>query len=56
MNRYAVGSDAAGLVMGYYDTRQLSTYEYLTGTKAPTFAVADKFFAGVFGGSLALLS
>ncbi|MEI7915735.1 MAG: alkaline phosphatase family protein [Mycobacteriaceae bacterium] len=53
MNRYAVGSDAAGLVMGYYDTRQLGTYKYLTGPGAPKYAVADKFFAGAFGGSFA---
>ena len=53
MNRYAVGSDAAGLVMGYYDTRKLNTYQYLTGPGAPKFAVADKFFAGAFGGSFA---
>jgi phospholipase C len=53
MNRYAAGSDAAGLVMGYYDTKQLKTYQYLTGPGAPKFAVADKFFAGSFGGSFA---
>lgn len=51
MNRYAVGSDAAGLAMGHYDTRQLGTYKYLSGPGAPKLAVADKFFAGVFGGS-----
>lgn len=53
MNRYAVGSDAAGLVMGYYDTRELSTYKYLSGAGGPKFAVADRFFAGAFGGSFA---
>ena len=53
MNRYAVGSDSAGLVMGHYDTKQLGTYKYLTGRDAPKFAVADKFFAVVFGGSFA---
>lgn len=53
MNRYAAGSDAAGLVMGYYDTKQLKTHQYLTGPGAPKFAVADKFFAGAFGGSFA---
>ncbi len=53
MNRYAVGSDAAGLVMGHYDTTQMGTYKYLMGEGAPKFAVADKFFAGVFGGSFA---
>lgn len=53
MNRFAVGSDAAGLVMGYYDTGELSTYKYLAGADGPKFAVADKFFAGVFGGSFA---
>lgn len=53
MNRYALGSDAAGLVMGYYDTSRLSTYQYLNGPGAPKFAVADKFFGGTFGGSFA---
>ena len=53
MNRYAAGSDAAGLVMGHYDTTQLGTYKYLMGKGAPKFAVADKFFAGAFGGSFA---
>lgn len=53
MNRYAVGSDAAGLVMGYYDTTKLTTYQYLTGAGAPKFAVADRFFGGAFGGSFA---
>ncbi|MGI9161738.1 MAG: alkaline phosphatase family protein [Mycobacterium sp.] len=53
MNRYAVGSDAAGLVMGYYDTTKLDTYQYLNGPGAPKFALSDKFFAGAFGGSFA---
>ena len=52
-NRYAVGSDAAGLVMGHYDTRQMQVYKYLTGDDAPKYAVADRFFGGVFGGSYA---
>lgn len=50
-NRYATGSNAAGLVMGQYDTKSLRVYEYLMGKGAPRFAVADRFFAGVFGGS-----
>jgi len=53
MNRYAIGSDAAGLAMGHYDTTQLQSYKYLMGKAAPKFAVADKFFSGVFGGSFA---
>ena len=53
MNRYAVGSDATGLVMGQYDTKALRVYRYLMGRHAPRFAVADRFFSGVFGGSYA---
>jgi acid phosphatase len=52
-NRYVVGSDAIGLSMGYYDTKNLSVYKYLTSAGAPKFAVADRFFAGAFGGSFA---
>ena len=53
MNRYAAGSDATGLVMGQYDTKALRVYRYLMGRNAPRFAVADRFFSGVFGGSYA---
>ena len=28
-NRYVTGSDAVGLTMGHYDTRELPIYEYL---------------------------
>ena len=51
MNRYATSNNAAGLVMGHYKTKQLRTYKYLTSKKAPKYAIADKFFTGVFGGS-----
>jgi acid phosphatase len=51
MNRYAAGSDAVGLVMGTYDTRNLPIYEYLHGRHAPDYAIADRFFQGSFGGS-----
>jgi Phospholipase C len=30
-DRYATGSDAAGLTQGYYDTTQLPVYQYLHG-------------------------
>ncbi len=50
-NRYATGSNAAGLVLGQYDTKSMRVYEYLMGKDAPRFAVADRFFSGVFGGS-----
>jgi acid phosphatase len=50
-NRYATGSDAAGLVMGVYDTRQLPIYRYLHGGGAPHYAIADNFFQAAFGGS-----
>jgi acid phosphatase len=51
MDRYTAGSDAAGLTQGYYDTRQLPVYQYLTGPNAPRFAVLDNFFQSAFGGS-----
>jgi acid phosphatase len=51
MNRYVAGSDAAGLVMGYYDTKALPIYQYLHGAAAPNYTIADNFFQGAFGGS-----
>ena len=45
------GSDAAGLVMGHYDTRQLPIYQYLHQRRHPHYAIADDFFQGAFGGS-----
>ena len=50
-NRYATGSDAGGLVMGVYDTRQLPIYRYLHGGGHPHYAIADNFFQAAFGGS-----
>ncbi len=50
-DRYATGSDAAGLTMGHYDTTQLPVYEYLHGAGAPNYVIADNFFQGAFGGS-----
>jgi acid phosphatase len=50
-NRYLTGSDAVGLTMGYYDTKQLPVYKYLHGKKAPHYVLADHFFQGAFGGS-----
>ncbi|MCP1975195.1 alkaline phosphatase family protein [Bradyrhizobium elkanii] len=50
-NRYMTGSDAAGLVMGYYDTKKLPIYGYLHGHGAPNYIIADSFFQGAFGGS-----
>jgi phospholipase C len=51
MDRYTAGSDAAGLTQGYFDTRQLPVYQYLTGRHAPKYTVLDRFFQGAFGGS-----
>jgi acid phosphatase len=51
MNRYVTGSDAAGLAMGYYDTKQLPIYTYLHAPGHPKYAIADNFFQGAFGGS-----
>jgi phospholipase C len=50
-NRYAVGSDAAGLTMGHYDTTQLPVYKYLHSAGAPNYVIADNFFQSAFGGS-----
>jgi phospholipase C len=50
-DRYVTGSDAVGLTMGVYDTRQLPIYRYLHARGAPRYVVADRFFQGAFGGS-----
>ncbi|MEF3368088.1 acid phosphatase [Methylocystis sp. 9N] len=50
-NRYVTGSDAAGLAMGYYDTKALPLYKYLQGRRAPNYVIADNFFQAAFGGS-----
>jgi phospholipase C len=50
-DRYVTGSDALGLAMGRYDTRQLPIYKYLHGKNAPNYVIADHFFQGAFGGS-----
>ena len=51
MDRYSAGSDAAGLTQGYYDTRQLPIYQYLSDPHGPRYAVLDDFFQSAFGGS-----
>jgi acid phosphatase len=50
-DRYVTGSDAIGLTMGGYDTKQLPIYTYLHSNGAPKYVVADRFFQGAFGGS-----
>ena len=50
-NRYVTGSDAAGLVMGHYDTTRLPIYRYLHRDGAPHYVIADRFFQAAFGGS-----
>jgi acid phosphatase len=50
-NRYVTGSNATGLVMGYYDTTKLPIYIYLHSPGAPNYAIADSFFHAAFGGS-----
>ncbi|NUR85016.1 MAG: alkaline phosphatase family protein [Nonomuraea sp.] len=50
-DRYVTGSDAVGLTMGYYDTKNLPIYRYLHEAGAPNYVVADRFFQGAFGGS-----
>jgi acid phosphatase len=51
MNRYVTGSDAIGMAMGTYDTKQLPIYRYLHRKHAPNYVVADHFFQAAFGGS-----
>jgi phospholipase C len=50
-NRYVTGSDAAGLSMGHYDSRQLPIYKYLHTQGAPKYVIADSFYQSAFGGS-----
>src|SRR3954452_24531306 len=50
-DRYVAGSDAVGLTMGHYDTRQLPIYRYLHSDGAPNYVIADHFFQAAFGGS-----
>jgi phospholipase C len=50
-NRYMVGSDALGLTMGTYDTKQLPVYKWLHSAKHPHYAIEDNFFQSAFGGS-----
>ena len=50
-NRYVTGSDAVGLAMGYYDTRQLPIYRYLHERGHPRYVISDRFFQAAFGGS-----
>jgi len=46
MNRFIAWSDAGGLVMSYYDARELPE-----GKLAQEFTLADNFFHAAFGGS-----
>jgi len=50
-DRYVTGSDAVGLTMGRYATRQLPIYQYLHSEGAPNYVIADHFFQAAFGGS-----
>jgi acid phosphatase len=50
-NRYVVGSDAIGLVMGGYDTKALPIYTWLHSAHHPSYVIADNFFQAAFGGS-----
>ncbi len=50
-DRYVTGSDAVGLTMGRYATRQLPIYQYLHAQGAPNYVIADHFFQAAFGGS-----
>src|SRR5690242_4162843 len=50
-DRYVTGSDAVGLTMGVYRTRDLPIYRYLHAAGHPRYAIADNFFQAAFGGS-----
>jgi len=50
-DRYVTGSDAVGLTMGVYDSKQLPIWRYLHGAGAPHYVIADHFFQAAFGGS-----
>ncbi len=50
-NRYMVGSDAIGTVMGVYETKSLPIYEWLHSQHHPRYVIADNFFQSAFGGS-----
>jgi acid phosphatase len=50
-NRYVTGSDAVGLTMGRYRTRDLPIYKYLHSAGHPKYAIEDHFFQSAFGGS-----
>jgi acid phosphatase len=50
-NRYVTGSDAIGLSMGHYETKNLPIYRYLHTKGAPRYVIADHFFQAAFGGS-----
>jgi acid phosphatase len=50
-DRYALGSDAGELTMGYYDTKSLPIYRYLHEGGHPHYAIEDDFFQGAYGGS-----
>jgi acid phosphatase len=50
-NRYVTGSDAIGLTMGVYKTRQLPIFKFLHEPGHPQYAISDKFFQAAFGGS-----
>ncbi|HYL70958.1 MAG TPA: alkaline phosphatase family protein, partial [Candidatus Dormibacteraeota bacterium] len=50
-DRYVTGSDAAGFVMGHFDTRRLPIYHYLHQRHHPRYAIADAVFQAAFGGS-----
>jgi phospholipase C len=50
-NRYMVGSDAEGTVMGQYDTTKLPVYTWLHSKNHPSYVIADNFFQAAFGGS-----
>ena len=51
LDRYVTGSDAVGLALGVYRTKDLPLYRYFEGIGAPRHVIADRFFQAAFGGS-----
>jgi len=51
LDRFVTASDAAGLTMGYYRTRNLPIWKWLHQAGHPSYAILDDFFQAAFGGS-----
>ncbi len=50
-NKFMIGSDSAGLVLGMEATRKSALRQYLHTDEAPKYVIADNTFASAFGSS-----